>query len=118
MKLSILSLTFPPSNGHPQQNIRTAFFLFEAEGAVLKSESTVCMSRNKPGECNFALGAVHEHAPHSPVFANEEDFAAYVERITNDIRQVIKENGYEPEKDLKLVVDEKVVMPPTMLSMN
>ncbi|MBI1973032.1 hypothetical protein HYS50_03430 [Candidatus Woesearchaeota archaeon] len=117
MKLNILSLIFPVENGDIKK-VRTVFFHFQPEGSIISKEQTVCLSRNKPGECNFSLETIHEHAPHSPAFTSSQEFAEYVERITNDIRTVIKNNGYEPEKDLSLVVEEKVIMPPAMLSMN
>ena len=118
MKLNILSLIAVGNEQTQNKNARVAFFMFETEGAILSKDTEVCMSRTKPGGCNFSIEKLHEHNNHSPAFLDESEFATYMERVINDIRQVVSANGYEPDKDLSLVVDEKVIMPPTMLSMN
>ena len=119
MKLSILSLIIVKNEQTQNKNARVAFFMFEPDGAIFqKDNALICMSRSKPGECNFSLENLHEHNNHSPAFLDENEFAAYMERVINDIRQVVSTNGYEPDQDLSLVVEEKIIMPPTMLSMN
>jgi len=47
----------------------------------------ICLSRIKPGKCNFRLDRLDMHDGHTPPFDGEEACDAYITRVLTDITQ-------------------------------
>ena len=63
---------------------------------------TICLSRIKPGKCNFRLDRLDIHDNHTPPFDNEEACDAYITRVLTDITQA-NCGGIKVEVDIQLV---------------
>ena len=74
-----------------------ALFLADTEGLDVSDLGTVCLSRKKPGGCNFTLDALHEHDYHAPTFTSEEEMEEYIDRVQEDIRSLLENSGAEVE---------------------
>ena len=72
-----------------------ALFHSDPEGMDVSALGTVCLSRVKPGSCNFTLDTLHEHDGHAPAFGNEEEMSAYISRVQKDIEALLE--GVEVE---------------------
>lgn len=80
-----------------------ALFHSETYGWVNVDElPTICLSRKKPGECNFRVDLLHLHDYHAPAFKTEEDCDEYIKRVLDDITGS-KLGGIEVSIEIRLV---------------
>ena len=61
-------------------------FKGEVDGADAEKLPVVCLSRNKPGKCNFRVDQLQEHDGHSPLHQTIEEANTYIERVLKDIQ--------------------------------
>jgi len=62
----------------------------------------ICLSRIKPGKCNFRLDRLDMHDHHTPPFDDEEACDVYITRVLTDIIQADC-GGVKIEVDIQLV---------------
>jgi len=60
---------------------------FTSEGVKLVDPPEVCVSRLKPGNCNYPIDNLAAHNSHSPPFSSEADMNAYIERVMDDVKE-------------------------------
>jgi len=73
----------------------SATFKADEEGIDTSKLPPICLSRNKPGSCNFIIKEIENHGGHSPSFTSAKDRDYYIERVKGDIVEALKSHGYE-----------------------
>jgi len=78
---------------HEFNGSQRALFATDTEGMDVSELGTVCLSRNKPGSCNFTLDSLHAHDYHAPSFKDADALEEYVARVQEDIRSLLENSG-------------------------
>lgn len=73
----------------------SVLFRGDPENLDVSEMGTVCLSRNKPGACNYPLNELEEHDYHAPPFSTQEGAEVYAARVKQDIRDILVGKGYE-----------------------
>ncbi len=74
-----------------------ALFHSDLEGMDVSAIGTVCLSRVKPGSCNFTLDTLHEHDGHAPAFGDAGEMDVYISRVQKDIEALLEDKEVQIE---------------------
>ena len=71
---------------HMPQGGVVVHFKGEVNGTDVEKLPVVCLSRVKPGQCNYQVDELQNHDGHSPLHQTIEEANAYIERVLKDIQ--------------------------------